>query len=81
MSIADQYNSFVIDKLGHVDNSKPSLFSIEIKSMINQQLGKCYNMVLNPSQEDIKLAYIKVTITMKIWKEMIFFNINRSIMN
>ena len=65
MSIADQYNSFVIDKLGHVDNSKPSLFSIEIKSMINQQLGKCYNMVLNPSQEDIKLAYIKVIITMK----------------
>ena len=66
MSISDKYlQSFPIHKLGKVEMSKSSPFDIKIKSMINLQLGKCYNILLNHTQKDLKFAYVIVRLTIK----------------
>ena len=66
VSIADQpFKSITVDKLGRAEISKSSLFNIEISSLINQHLGKCYKLLMNPRQKDIMFAYLLVKLIMK----------------
>ena len=51
----------IIKELGKAENSGESLFDYEIKAIISQKHGKCYEMILKPIQ-DILFAYLLVRV-------------------
>ena len=65
ISIADEnLGRVVIEKLGEVKSKKLSLFNIQVKALITENLGKCYKIIVR-SKQRIVLAYLLVRITMR----------------